>query len=135
MNVLIDTNILISAALRDREPEQVIKYVATQESWRWIVTADILREYLEVLRRPKFGFSDEKLNAWTQLLEQATTNIGNPPAVEFERDPKDAPFLAAVLATQLDLLITGDADLLSLRDRLPARVLTVADFVAEFIPS
>lgn len=57
MNVLIDTNVLLSAALRDRLPEQVVRYVATADDCRWIVTAEIVLEYVEVLKRPKFGLS------------------------------------------------------------------------------
>ncbi len=51
--------------------------------------------------------------------------------VDFPRDPKDAPFLAAALAAGADYLITGDRDLLDARDSLPCRVVTVAEFAAE----
>lgn len=133
MNVLLDTNVLISAALRDREPERVVLHIATSPAMRWIVTPDILAEYIEVLSRPKFRFTTDILQKWTELLSLRTVNLGNPPAVEFERDPKDAPFLAAALATNADLLITGDADLLALRGKLTTRVLTTAEFAAEFL--
>ena len=132
MNVLLDTNVLLSAALRDRAPERVVMFVATHDGWRWIVTPDILREYEEVLRRPKFGFSEDVLRQWTELLTMRTVNIGNPPLVELERDPKDAPFLAAALAVNIDVLVTGDSDLLALKNQLPTRILTTAEFVAEF---
>ena len=132
MNVLIDTNVLLSAALRDRAPERVVLFVATQEGWRWIVTPDILREYEEVLRRPKFGFSEELLHRWMELFTLRTVNIGCPTPVEFERDPKDAPFLAAALAANVDVLVTGDLDLLSLKGQLATRILTTADFIDEF---
>lgn len=34
MNVLIDTNVLLSAALRDRLPESVVLYVASRDDVR-----------------------------------------------------------------------------------------------------
>ncbi len=61
MNVLIDTNVLISAALRDRLPERVVLYVATRDDCRWLVTPEILAEYVDVLRRPKFGLPEDVL--------------------------------------------------------------------------
>jgi len=54
MKVLIDTNVLLSAALRDRLPEQVVLHLATHDEWIWLVTAEIVNEYVNVLARPKF---------------------------------------------------------------------------------
>ena len=60
MNVLIDTNVLLSAALRDRLPERVVVYVAGRDDVRWLVTPEILGEYAEILRRPKFGLDEQR---------------------------------------------------------------------------
>jgi putative PIN family toxin of toxin-antitoxin system len=133
MNALIDTNVLLSAALRDRLPERVVLFVAMHDDWRWIVTPEILAEYVEVLARPKFQLSTETLGDWTATLDLRTVNVGSPPAVpDFPRDPKDAPFLAAALACHADFLITGDQDLLQAKDILSTRIVTVADFASEF---
>ena len=120
MNVLIDTNVLLSAALRDKLPERVMLYVATPE---------IVQEYVEVLRRPKFKLSPETLQRWTELVDMRTINVGSPPAMpDFPRDPKDAPFLAAALLTEADYLITGDKDLLEAKDTVATRIVTAAEF-------
>ena len=133
MNVLIDTNILLSAALRDKLPEQVVLYVAGHDEIRWIVTPEILSEYTDVLRRPKFGLDEQTLQQWADLLALRTVNVGSPPHTpDFPRDPKDAPFLAAALATHADFLITGDKDLLSARDVVATRIVTIAEFSNEF---
>lgn len=50
---------LLSAALRDRLPEQVVLFVAMRDEWKWIVTPEIMAEYALVLRRPKFRLSQE----------------------------------------------------------------------------
>lgn len=133
MNVLIDTNVLLSAALRDQLPERVVLYVAGRDEIRWLVTPEILAEYTEVLRRPKFGLDQETLGRWAELLAMRTVNVGSPPAVpDFPRDPKDAPFLAAALAAHADFLITGDKDLLDAKDAIATRIVTVAEFYSEF---
>jgi putative PIN family toxin of toxin-antitoxin system len=133
MNVLIDTNVLLSAALRDKLPERVVLYVAKRDDCRWLVTPEIIAEYVDVLRRPKFGLPGEVLDQWAELLDMRTVNVGSPPEiVQFSRDPKDAPFLAAALATHADYLITGDKDLLQAKDTMATRVVTVAQFASEF---
>ena len=133
MNVLIDTNVLLSAALRDKLPERVILHVAGHDEFRWLVTPEILTEYTEVLRRPKFGLNEETLERWAGMLAMRTVSVGSPlTAPEFPRDPKDVPFLAAALATHADFLITGDKDLLQAGDLVATRILTVAEFSSEF---
>jgi len=133
MTVVIDTNVLISAALRDRLPEQVILFVAGRDDLRWVVTPCILNEYTGVLRRPKFGLDESILTRWTELLGLRAVNIGSPPtATDYPRDPKDAPFLAAALASVADFLITGDGDLLAAQPLIATRIVTVAQFAAEF---
>jgi uncharacterized protein len=133
MNVLIDTNVLLSAALRDKLPEKVVLYVASGDDIRWLVTPEILGEYTEVLRRPKFGLDGPALQRWAELLAMRTVSIESPPAVpDFPRDPKDAPFLAAALATHANFLITGDKDLLEASGLVATRVVTIAEFSAEF---
>lgn len=51
MKVLIDTNVQLSAALRDKLPERVVLYVASKDEIHWLVTPEVLSEYTNVLRR------------------------------------------------------------------------------------
>jgi len=59
MRVLIDTNILISALLRDGLPESVILWVLNNPEWEWLVSPAIMDEYRDVLQRKKFKLTDE----------------------------------------------------------------------------
>jgi putative PIN family toxin of toxin-antitoxin system len=133
MKVLIDTNVLVSAALRDRLPERVVLYVAMRDECTWVVTSEILAEYVNVLRRPKFGLAKETLGRWADLLDMRTVYVSSPAVkADFIRDPKDAPFLAAALATQADFLISGDRHLLEAKGIVATRIVTVAEFSKEF---
>ncbi len=70
MNILIDTNVLLSAALRDQLPERFVLYVAGRDDLRWLVTPEILAECTEVLRRPKFALDEETLKRWGVSLTE-----------------------------------------------------------------
>ena len=70
MIVVVDTNVLVSAALRNRLPERVVIYVATHPDCRWLVTPHILREYIDVLNRPKFQLDAKVLEQWLDLIER-----------------------------------------------------------------
>lgn len=94
----------------------MVRYVATNDACRWIVTAEIVREYLDVVKRPKFGLTPDLLRAWADLIEMRTVVVPSPPVeVSFPRDPKDAIFLSAAVSAGADFLITGDNDLLQSR--------------------
>jgi putative PIN family toxin of toxin-antitoxin system len=94
MKILIDTNVLVSAVLRDRIPEQVVLYIADRpELFDWVVSKTILAEYKAVLSRPKLKIVESIQEQWFNLIDEATKVIDVDVSVEFPRDPKDAKFL------------------------------------------
>ncbi len=133
MKVIIDTNILISAAFRDRDPEAVVFYILKQPEIEWVVTKEILQEYLEVLARPKFHLSPDEFEEWSTLITFSTVLFDLPEEISFPRDPKDAKFLACALGSQADYFITGDRDFSDAPDLSPTKMVTVSQFKAQFI--
>ena len=130
MRVLVDTNVVISAILRDRVPEKVILFLIGNPAAEWVVSSEILAEYREVLRRPKFGLSAEFLASWDERFAALGVWPVTVP-VDFPRDPKDAKFLACALAAEADYFITGDRDFEDAPALGKTRVLSVGRFHAE----
>jgi predicted nucleic acid-binding protein len=54
MNLLVDTNVVISALIRDGIPRRVVNEVVARDNWFWIVTEEIETEYHALLARPRF---------------------------------------------------------------------------------
>ena len=137
MRVVIDTNVLVSAALKDRDPEAVIQWVVAHPDWLWLVTPEILAEYKAVLSRPKFGLPQELLDRWFALLDAVTTPVLADPPLKFPRDQTDAAFLACAVAGQADYLITGDRDFTEARKLLTTTILHVSQIkrlVCDVVP-
>ena len=128
MKVIFDTNVFISAVLRDRNPEAVIVWVVDQPEWQWVVSSEILREYREVLRRKKFSFSAEILKKWEKVLDKNTKKVRVAQRFNFPRDQKDAKFLACAIASKADYLVTGDSDFSDARKLDNVTILSVALF-------
>ncbi|MGE0883952.1 MAG: putative toxin-antitoxin system toxin component, PIN family [Blastocatellales bacterium] len=128
MKVVIDTNVVISAILKDRDPEAVILFVVTQREFEWIVSLEILKEYKEVMRRDKFGLPEEVICKWDEVLENVTTMIEAETPVEFLRDRKDAKFLACALAVEAEYLVTGDKDFSEARKLVNTTIISVSSF-------
>lgn len=82
MNVVIDTNVLVSAALKNRMPETVLRWIVAQPGWAWVVSTEILAEYKTVLARQKFGLPPDLLHQWLTWLDTVTVCVdvpGTPP--------------------------------------------------------
>lgn len=53
----------------------------------WVISAEILAEYREVLARPKFGLPPMLLRQWITFLETATVLVEMPTGLVYPPDP------------------------------------------------
>lgn len=109
MKVVIDTNVLVSAALKDRTPEEVLLFVFAQPDITWVASREIVEEYLAVLGRPRFRLPADVVQRWANILAGCEI-IEVSAEMDFPRDQGDAKFLACALSARADYLITGDKD-------------------------
>ncbi len=128
MKVVIDTNVLVSAILKDKVPEDVLLFIIDTPEFEWVASAEILAEYKEVLSRKKFHLSKEVREEWFELLDDSITIIPIAQEVEFPRDRKDAKFVACALSVDADWLITGDKDFVEAEKMINTTSLSVAIF-------
>jgi putative PIN family toxin of toxin-antitoxin system len=128
MKVVIDTNVLLSAAWRDKSPEAVILWVASHDDWEWVVSDEILMEYREVLRREKFGLPSETIERWEIIITGLTAPVDVDIRVQFPRDQKDAMFLACAISANAEYFITGDGDFKDAKKIMNTTILSVSMF-------
>jgi putative PIN family toxin of toxin-antitoxin system len=128
MKIVIDTNVLVSAVIRDRLPERVLRWCLRQPDFVWLVTPAILAEYIEVIQRPKFGLDSATIAWWLELLAIDTQLIEAAVEIDFPRDRKDARFLICATAGKADYLLTGDGDFSEARTLITTPIVTVRQF-------
>jgi uncharacterized protein len=133
MRVVIDTNILISAVLRDRKPEAVLLFIIESPDWKWIASSSIVDEYIGVLSRPKFKLPTDILEQWKIVFENAITIVMPTETLEFPRDPKDAKFLNCVIQGEVDYFITGDRDFSEAPESVRNIIRSVNQFHEQFV--
>jgi uncharacterized protein len=105
--VVLDTNILVSAGLTSGPPARVVEQVLRREL-SLIIAPGILREYVDVMHRPKFRESGFPPGWLDRLLMLATRLPVDPAPWPFQvPDSKDAIFLALAKASG-GTLITGN---------------------------
>lgn len=125
-----DTNILVSAALiRHSLPWQAINQM--EQKGKILYSEATLLELKSVLNRKKFDkylTVEDKQQFIFKFLEKAElVNITE--TITDCRDPKDNKFLELAVSGKVDLLITGDQDLLILNPFRTFEIITVAEFL------
>lgn len=127
MRILVDTNILFSALLFPHsKPAQALLYAVDHHE---IVLCDRnITELRDILKRkaPKYLPDAEVLIA--ELPYELIPAVDH--AEKLIRDAKDQPILNAAIVADVDAILTGDKDFLSLEMEHP-RCLTAAQFLAE----
>jgi len=128
MKVIIDTNVVVSAVLKDRVPEEVILFVLAKPEFTWTASTEIIDEYVTVIQRGKFKLSEETIQKWRSIFERRVKIVDVSFEVDFPRDQKDAKFLACALSANADYLITGDKDFEESHKAGVTTVISISEF-------
>jgi putative PIN family toxin of toxin-antitoxin system len=128
MKVIIDTNVVVSAVLRDRDPEIIILFVAERPEFQWIASGAIIQEYKDVLARDRFALPKDLLQKWHGVIDSLTSRVEVDVRVDFPRDRKDAKFIECALACEADYLITGDKDFSEAQQLIGTTIISVSLF-------
>jgi putative PIN family toxin of toxin-antitoxin system len=133
--IIIDTNILVSAAIADGKPERLILLIiAHRNNFKFIVSREIMEEYIQVLNRPRLKLTEYRKQEWFNLLNDSTTVIDVNVTIDFPRDRKDAKFLACAVAANADYLITGYRDFEDIKKMgiMNTKIISVTEFLNLF---
>lgn len=130
MRLVLDTNIVASGLLWNGAPAQLID-AAQADEVELCTSRILLAELTRILRRAKFlkainatGLSGDDLVMGYAELATLVTPMPLQPIIL--RDPDDDHVLACALAAQADLIVSGDADLLVLKQFQGMPIVTAA---------
>ena len=135
--VIVDTNVIV-AGLITKDPEATVcQILDAMLSGRlpYLLSADLLNEYAQVLSRPKIsryhGLTTAEVDC---LLEELTANAiwREPPASEDAPDPGDNHLWSLLKTRHGAILVTGD-QLLVTNPTKEASVITPKHFVDLFL--
>lgn len=109
---VIDTNVLVSALLSDKDDAATVQVVGKVISGEIIPVYSnvITKEYREVLSRKKFGFSGDLIEYLMSAIEKYGILVDPSPSGIILPDMKDVPFYEVVLEKRSDntYLVTGN---------------------------
>jgi len=108
LRLVIDTNIVVSAALKPDGLQRTVLLLAMTKPARLYVTQAILTEYREVLARPEFKIRRGLRLQVLQLITNRAQLVKPTRTLQVANDPDDNMFLECADAARADYLITGN---------------------------
>jgi putative PIN family toxin of toxin-antitoxin system len=128
MRVVLDTNVLVSAALKpDPTPAAALNRVA--ESGVLLKSLATERQLFEVLARPRFALLIGDATEALRRLMDAAELVAITERIAACRDPTDDRFLELAVCGRADGIVSGDRDLLALDPFRGIPIVTPAAFV------
>lgn len=133
--LVIDTNVLISGlfGIKDSPSSQILKAYRSQQII--LVTSPlIIEEVGDVINRGRIAkltkmSQAERVDFMDKLLERSDIIAGEQFISQVGRDIKDDKFLACAVEAKADYLITGDKDLLVLKEYEGIKIITPRAFL------
>ena len=108
LRLVIDTNVLVSAAIKPAGLQRTVLLLAVTKPARLYVSRAILEEYREVLGRPELRIRKGARQQLLQLIKNHSFTMVPARRLDVAADPDDNIFLECAEATRADYLITGN---------------------------
>ena len=128
MKVVFDTNVLVSAFVAEGVCSKLLGR-ARRRQFQLITCPFILKE-LEAVLLKKLSATKAETGQLLRIIAEAISALVQPaqPVSRICRDPDDDHILSCAIAASADYLVTGDADLLDLREFRGTRIVAPRDF-------
>lgn len=133
MRIVLDTNVLLSGIFFGGVPGRIL------DAWRYgeitlLISPQILEEYRRVVNTLTERYGELEVLPILSLLAVEADVIDAPELSEpVSRDPADDKFLACASAGGAAVVVSGDDDLLSLREWHGIEILSPRSFVERYL--
>ena len=129
MRVVIDTNVLVSAALKEKSLPAMAAHIVA-ESGLLLKSTITEQELFVTLARPRLAqLIPPRFREWLSELVAAAELVTITERITACRDPKDDKFLELAINGHADLIVSGDGDLLALNPFREIPIVAPATFV------
>lgn len=108
--VVIDTNVLVSAMLAVRPDSATVRVLEHLVNGDIVpmFNAEIVAEYREVLRRPRFRFAEDDIAAVIDLVVKSGVDSKRSATSGLVKDEKDVVFYEVAMSREDSYLVTGN---------------------------
>ena len=126
---MLDSNILVSSFYWAGNPRKVFDRV-TNGLDELYITDKILEEIISVMSRKKFDTSMNKISEYVKIIESYSIKLlPKNSLLKISRDEDDNKILQCGFDGDVDFIITGDYDLLVLKEYKAIKIIKPKDYL------
>ncbi len=108
LRLVIDTNVLVSAAIKPSGLQRTVLLLALTKPARWYISRPVFEEYSEVLARPELRIRKGLRLQLLRLIRNRSHLVAPTWRLEIATDPDDNIFLECADVARADYLVTGN---------------------------
>jgi putative PIN family toxin of toxin-antitoxin system len=108
VRLVIDTNVVVSAALKPDGLQRTVVLLSLSKPVRWYVSKEIMSEYATVLARPELKIRRSLRQQLMQLIKNHSHIVTPSRLDQVTSDPEDNMFVECADAARADYLLTGN---------------------------
>ena len=127
IRVLPDTNVLLSSVFWSGKPHQVVKQ-GLEGKYQLVTSVEMLEEFVNKMRN-KFGFPEYQLYLLMETFFEYFHVVPKISSFNVVRDPTDNKVIETAFDGQVDYIVTGDPDLLVLKEFKGIRIVNPNEFL------
>ena len=130
MRIMIDTNVLLSALVfRSKKMALILEKAAEEHTM--VLCSYVIDEFCSVVTRKSQKYSSAIDTIFANLSYEMVYTPKRQENLPDIRDEKDKPILAAAIAADVDIIVTGDKDFYDVDIERP-QILSPADFLGKY---
>ena len=127
MNIVVDTNIIISGIFFGGNPKRIINAILNSKVNAYI-SKEILNEYFEIINEMMFSKGESIDLSFISLLIDRFNIIETTSKIDISRDPDDNKFIECAVDSNSIYIVSGDDDLLSIKNYHNIEIITAKEF-------
>ena len=124
MKTVFDTNILVSGVIRKGKPHKLLDYVVNKRL-DLVFSKELLDEFIDVIKREKLKLTAEQQNQFIEFVTNLSSVVETVSKFDIvKEDPDDNIVLNVAYDGKADFIVTGDPDLLDLKEFQGIKIVT-----------
>lgn len=129
VRIVLDTNVLISAIVFGGKPREILEMVKNKEL-SGVISPVLVAELEEILSK-KIKYPKERVLQVEKKMKKILRVVRPVKSIKVARDDDDNRVLETAIEGRCAYVVTGDKDLLDLKNYRGVRILTPTEFLDE----
>lgn len=133
LRAVLDANVYVSAYVRpEGPPGQVVEQLLRDRAYELVLSEEIVFEVLQALAYPKVlknARTKAEAALWFEDIVMLAEFVTDHPIESVSEDPDDDKYIAAAIEGRASFVVSGDPDLLSIKEHQGVRIVTPRAFL------